>query len=416
MENRVQAHWYETPSSSRQNKQRPILVVDDDPLTLHVLESVLRHANYAVVSTAEPIEALRLVREHRPALVVLDLNMPEMDGLTLLERIRDNMAVPCIMVTGTDRSEYAVRAIRMGAYDYLTKPVEFRKLLDIVAVAIGTESDPTDARRLSHYELRREIGRGGMGVVYEARDRTLDRLVAVKVLLPKLAIDPHFELRFLGEAKAAARLSHPGIVTVYEAGRSSGRLFIAMELVHGTTLHCMQDWGRRFTSVESLGVILQAAEALQSAHEAGLVHRDVKPSNLMLTPSFDVKVLDFGLVRPLRPLRDPITDVGVPVGTPGYASPESIRGGPVDARSDIYSLGVLWHEMLAHERAFDAPNTYALLMNITEGRVRRRTRDIPEVSLELAELIESMMAVDPSARPATMRDVIQRAREIRGRW
>lgn len=391
---------------------KPILVVDDEPLSVQVFETVLRHAQYSVVSTLDPTEVLRLIEEHSPALILLDLNMPGIDGLTLLERIRERTSIPSIIVTGMDRSEFAVRALRLGAYDYLTKPIDFQRLLDIVAVALGTEAS-SDSRLLAHYELKRELGRGGMGVVYEARDRTLDRMVAVKVLLPRLAADPHFELRFLGEAQAAARLSHPGIVTIFEAGRFRGQLFIAMELINGTTLQCMQEWGRRFTPPESLDIILQAAEALQTAHEAALIHRDVKPSNLMLTPQLEVKILDFGLVRPIRPIREPLTEVGIPVGTPGYASPEAICGESVDARSDIYSLGVVWHEMLSHDRAFDAPNSLALMMNITEGRLKRRTTKIPGVPLELAQLVEAMLAVDPSDRPASMSEVIRMTRQFR---
>jgi serine/threonine protein kinase len=388
---------------------RPILVVDDDTLGLRVLESLFKQAGHTVVSTVDPDQALTLVEQHRPCMAIIDLNMPDMDGLSLLTKIRERLPIPVIILTGMDKSEYAVRALKMGAYDYVTKPYDFRRLLDTVAMAVGTEADVEEARRISHYIIRRELGRGGMGVVYEARDRNLDRLVALKVLLPEMAADPAFELRFLREARAAAKLSHPGLVTVFEAGRYRGKLYIAMELVDGKTLARYQEQGHVFALTESLKIVADAAEAMQVAHAAGLVHRDIKPANLMLTKDGRVKVLDFGLVAPAKTGQNLATPV---VGTPAYVAPEIIEGKSADQKSDIYSLGVVLYELLANEQAFWGDTLYDLLNNITQGRVRRPLRTVEGLPPEYCALCERMMALRRDDRPASLVEVVGSIRRM----
>jgi serine/threonine protein kinase len=392
------------PGSSR----KLILVVDDDSMTLQVLENVLQLSNYSVITTEDPREALPLIRNLRPSVALVDLNMPEMDGLTLLGQIRQVSNVPVVIITGTDRSEMAVKSLKQGAYDFLTKPFDFTRLLEIVAAAALTESTVEASQRISHYDLKRELGRGGMGVVFEARDRTLDRTVALKVLLPELAADPSFELRFLREARAAAKLSHPGLVTIYEADRWQGKLFFAMELVHGTTLLRAQESGREFSPRESLYIILEAAEALRAAHRAGMVHRDVKPANIMLTPLQHVKILDFGLVAPIEPGRVSST---LSMGTPRYVAPEILEGSPVDQKSDIYSLGVVFYELLAHEMAFAGESVYDILARVSKGGIKL-SPSLEGIPPELRALAERMMSVRPEDRPASMDEVIASGRTV----
>lgn len=383
---------------------RPILVVDDEELNIRVIAAALRRAGYEAVCTRSPSEALERVFRDSPRLVLLDLNMPEMDGLTLLGKIRERSLVPIIMVTGVDRSDTAVRALRMGAYDYVTKPIDFRRLLDTIQLALGTECAEGQDRRIDHYEIVRELGRGGMGAVYEARDVTLDRRIALKVLLPELAADPFYELMFLREARAAAKVAHPSIVTVFEAGRYRGQLFLAMELVEGTTLSDLMEAGHAFRPQEAIAVGLQCAEALAAAHAAGLIHRDIKPANLMLTAEMKVKILDFGLARPV-PVPGMETEASTFAGTIPYAAPEQIRNMPLDPRCDIFSLGVVLHELLADEHPFEDDTSSLTEANILAGLVRRPLFEVPGVPPNLAKLASRMIAVDRDRRPADMGEV-----------
>src|SRR5262245_14535458 len=264
-----------------------ILIVDDDVEFGAFLIKVLESAGYAAEQALNPLKALPLIRDREFALVLLDQNMPGIDGLTLLSEMRKDMNVPVVMLTGSDRSALAVKAIRLGAFDYLTKPVDEKRLIDTVRQVVESGLAPVD--RIAHYEIERELGRGGMGVVYAARDPRLDRTVALKVLLPEFASDPTYELEFLKEARAAAKFSHPNIVTVYEAGRFRGQLFMAMEFVRGDSLECFVEAGQKLPPGSVFDFGAQIASALEAMHAAGMVHRDLKPSNVILAGGTTVK-------------------------------------------------------------------------------------------------------------------------------
>lgn len=208
------------------------------------------------------------------------------------------------------------------------------------------------------YELLSEIGRGGMGIVYQAQDQNLRRMVAVKVLAPQLAVDPVFVQRFQQEAIAAANLHHPYIVTIHDVGTDKipqwpGQAihYIVMEYIEGVTL---DDWMRRnrkpMALAEVEGIIRQVADALQYAHGRGMIHRDIKPSNIMLDRENHIKLMDFGLVRAAE--FGQLTRSGAVIGTPQYMSPEQVTGGQVDRRTDIYSLGVVIYELLVGAAPF----------------------------------------------------------------
>jgi serine/threonine-protein kinase len=256
-------------------------------------------------------------------------------------------------------------------------------------------------RRVGVYDIVEEVGRGGMGVVYRAHDRSLDRDVALKVLLPSVASDPEFEKRFVREARAAARLDHPNIVHVHTAGRFENVLFIAMQFVKGKTLTQFQserqgkiDWK------EAFGIARQAADALGAAHKAGLVHRDIKPTNIMVDDAGRVKIMDFGLMRSsLNPER--ITQSGVFFGTPEYASPEQCETSEVDGRADIYSLGAVLYEMLTGRVPHVAETPMALFKKITEEDPQEVTSLNPLVPKHVVEVVRKMLARNRDERYAT---------------
>jgi formylglycine-generating enzyme required for sulfatase activity/predicted Ser/Thr protein kinase len=274
---------------------------------------------------------------------------------------------------------------------------------------------PEDLRfgaMLSHYVVVGRLGAGGMGVVYRARDSKLERDVALKVLPPDFASDPDRQRRFEREAKAASSLSHPGVAHIYELGEADGAHFIVMELVEGRTLQQLLADGPLPPDL-ILDVAAQVAEALREAHARGVVHRDIKPGNIMLTPRGQAKVLDFGLARV-----DPAagggggaasltgTDVGVVVGTVPYMSPEQILGRVVDHRSDLFSFGAVLYEMVTGRRPFgggSAPETLDQILHsqpaLTAGRPRAGSRGLDRV---IARCLEK----DPNDRYPTASELV----------
>lgn len=279
----------------------------------------------------------------------------------------------------------------------------------------GARSRPgLSGRRIGVYEVLEELGRGGMGVVYRARDRSLDRDVAIKVLLPELACDEEFERRFVREARAAARLDHPNIVQVYTAGRFEDILFIAMQLIRGKTLAQVLRTRGRLPVREALKITRQAAAALAEAHKISLVHRDIKPNNIMIDEAGRVKIMDFGLMRSSL-ARESITQSGEFFGTPEYASPEQCETSVLDGRSDLYSLGAVLYEMLAGRRPYQADTPMALFKKILEEHPPSLRSLRPDVPASVEQLVRKMMAKRREDRFATAGEVIAAIDQILGR-
>ena len=250
--------------------------------------------------------------------------------------------------------------------------------------------------RLGKYELRTEIGRGGMGSVYKAFDPSLDRFVAVKILAPHMAWETEFVERFLREARAAARLRHPSIVTIHDVGQEGGWYYYAMEYLEGQTLaQLIRERGPM--AVEEILVILRPlAEALDYAHGQGLIHRDIKPSNVIIGPTGRPTLTDFGIARAARETR--LTSTGAIVGTPEYMSPEQVRGTAVDKRSDQYSLGVVAYEMLAGEVPFQADSTAAMLHMVVYEPPPPLRQSRPDLSLGVEDVLRRSLAKEPGER------------------
>ncbi len=256
--------------------------------------------------------------------------------------------------------------------------------------------------QIGRYRVVRELGRGTMGRVYLAHDPEIDRLLAIKSVeilasLPEGERDSARE-RFLREARSAGKLRHPGIVTVFDVGESEGVPYLAMEYVEGTSLdaYCGADSLLPLPSV--VEIVARAAEALGCAHEAGVVHRDVKPANLMRIEGNGVKVMDFGLAK------DPATQLtrdGSLAGTPNYMSPEQIRGQPLDGRSDLFSLAVVLFEMISGRKPFGGESVSSVLYRIVNEKPARIVAARPGVPRGLAEFLDRALAKRPDDRFAT---------------
>jgi serine/threonine-protein kinase len=255
-------------------------------------------------------------------------------------------------------------------------------------------------RSIGRYMLDEELGRGSMGTVFRASDPLIERSVAIKTVdLGKLddgTLQPR--LRFLREAKAAGRLSHPGIVTVHDVGELEDVAFIVMELVEGRSVKDVLDRGEEIPLPVALDIVRQAAEALDFAHRHGVVHRDVKPGNLMLTRQGMVKITDFGIARVDQTAR---TRTGILVGSPGYMSPEQLMGKAVDGRSDVFSLGAVLYELATGRGPFDAEHredVLALMNNITNRPHEPASKLNPRVPASLDAIIDRALAKKPADR------------------
>ena len=296
---------------------------------------------------------------------------------------------------------------------------------------------PFSLRYLGNYEILEPLGAGGMGEVYRARDTKLDRDVAIKVLPEDFATDPERLARFEREAKLLASLNHANIAMIHGFEDSGGVRFIAMELVEGETLAERLPTSGRLEVEETLEIARQIAEALEAAHENGVIHRDLKPANVVVTPEGKVKVLDFGLAKAYEadgspselspdlshsPTMAQATRTGVILGTAAYMSPEQARAKPVDKRSDIWAFGCVLYEMLSGRRAFDGetvsdtmaailkeepdwdllpdgtqPALSRLIRRCVEKDPRRRLRDSGDARTELEDLRDERPEFPPTA-------------------
>jgi serine/threonine-protein kinase len=273
-------------------------------------------------------------------------------------------------------------------------------------------------KKIGRYRILGELGRGAMGIVYKAEDPNLDRTVALKTII----VDPdaegvdEYRKRFLLEAKAAGKLNHPNIITTFDCGEHDGLAYLAMELLEGTDLRSRM-MKEAIPAAEAVEIAGQVAEGLAYAHERGVVHRDIKPGNIMINKRGQVKIMDFGLAR-MR-VADHKTSTGMVLGTPRYMSPEQISGQPVDQRSDIFSLGIVLYEMLTGTRLFSGEDMAQVTHQITEFEHVPPTRQVPGLPAMVDFVVARALKKDPAVRYQDARelaaDLATCAAELRSR-
>ncbi len=269
-----------------------------------------------------------------------------------------------------------------------------------------------DFEKIGKYQIVGKIGHGAMGEVFKAHDPLLNRLIAVKTISGSAPAESDAHKRFLREAQSAARLNHPNIITVFDLGEEQGRVYMAMELLEGTDLreiintHAVTDLGQKLDLME------QVCDGLAYAHAKQIVHRDLKPGNIHVQPSGQVKIMDFGLARLGA---SEMTATGTVMGTPNYMSPEQVRGEKADARSDIFSLGAVFYELLTAHKAFDADSIHAVLFQVLEHDpepVRHWAEDVPEI---LVAVVHRALEKNPARRfqdAGQMREALGIARRV----
>ncbi len=267
-------------------------------------------------------------------------------------------------------------------------------------------------KTISHYKIVSELGRGGMGVVYKAEDLTLQRIVALKFLAPHVVTDEEHKKRMLHEARATAALDHPNISTVYGIEEAEGHTFIVMAFIEGESLSDRIESGQ-MDIIEALDIATQTARGLSKAHAAGIVHRDIKPGNILITGDEQVKIVDFGLAKLASQTR--LTQAGTILGTMAYMSPEQVTGAETDASSDIWALAVVLYEMLAGQAPFRGEMDAAVMYSIMNEEPEPLTEVRKDATVELERILEKALSKDPDKRMQSADEFLSGLEEIRDR-
>ena len=459
-----------------------IFLVDDNPNNLTLLYGILKTAGYQVRVASSGRRALDTIGAYPPELIMLDIQMPEMDGYEVCEQLKgapETSDIPVIFISALDDVFDKVRAFNVGGIDYVTKPFQaeevlvrietqlnlFRmrrelernqQLLEQERQALEVANDELSRRNedlsrandellraqartnlvfsaLSEalpgtvlddkYRLDEMIGSGGFGAVYRAMHLALGRTVAVKVLRPSPGNDsPEALSRFRQEAISTTRLNHPNAVTVMDFGVSSaGIAYLVMELLEGQTLKDVLVDGSTLPLERCASILVPVAEALAEAHEAGIVHRDIKPDNIFLHDGEHgevVKVLDFGIAKLVGKGSDHeaqgITETGVILGTPDYMSPERLTGVLYDGRADVYSVGVLLYRMLCGHLPFHiekGASPYAVALKLMTAEPRPIREVAPGIPEPVERVVRRAMAKNPENRP-TAREFARELAEV----
>ena len=274
-------------------------------------------------------------------------------------------------------------------------------------MAMDEDSMYRPAQQIPGYQILSKVGQGAMAVVFKARQLSLDRIVAIKVLPKRLSENPEFVERFYREGRAAAKLNHPNIVQAYDVGEAGGYHYFVMEFIDGETVYDLLTDGKCVQEKEAVRIIAQTARALEHAHRTGLIHRDVKPKNLMLTKDGFVKLADMGLAREVGDYATATAEAGRAYGTPYYISPEQIRGDiNIDARADIYGLGATFYHMVTGRVPFDGTTPSAVMHKHLKDALLPPDHVNKALSSGAGEIIEVMMAKDPERRYPSCHELI----------
>lgn len=426
-----------------------ILIVDDDPDILLVLRVTLESAGHKVTETSDPLTVLPAIDREEPDAVILDVMMPGVTGWDLLPEIRERPRgrnLPILMLSARGEISDRIRGLRGGADDYQVKPFDAEELLLRVENLIerfalrpaveASAAAPSEAAaipeleeaiatleqriatkqglgdlRLGRYEIERVLGTGAMGTVLKVFDPRLRRTVALKTIRINLTKTDDRDVqisRLSTEAQVSAQLSHPHIVTVYDFEEEGQAAFIAMELVEGTTLEKhLAEYGA-LEVARTIPLAAAIARALTAAHAAGLVHRDIKPGNVLLGHHGAIKVTDFGIAEYVSR-----ADANERVfGTPGYMAPEFMSGGQASPASDLFSLGVILYECLSGRHPFVEKNWRRTLHNtvLKDPRpIGEVTRDAPKA---LSDLVMKLLEKDADKRPTSAEIVVETLEEL----
>ena len=404
-----------------------ILLVEDDPDTRDLVRLHLESAEHVVRIASNGAEGLELALSQPPDLIVSDIMMPVVNGLEMLKSLREHPAtltIPVIFLTAAGERAVFRESMRLGADDYLDKPVRRDELLDSIGARLrrirairesagGRPGTPTSGAQangeqpveIAGYRVLRLIGQGGMSRVYLAEHLETGAQRVLKVVPISDSDEGEMLQRFIHEFALVSAIDHPNVARIYDQGFSEQYAYIAMEYFPGGDLRAMI--GNGMAPEVALAVLVQVAGGLGAIHQQGVVHRDMKPDNVMVRSDGTLAIADFGIAKkPSAQLSE--TQHGEIFGTPYYLSPEQATTGNVDARSDIYSLGVMFYEMLTGQKPYRAADIEGLLAQHVSAPVPR----LPAQLSRLQPLLESMMAKGPAQRFSSAEEVVAACLEL----
>jgi serine/threonine-protein kinase len=386
------------------------LLVDDDEPFLEALAEAVSRESFSTRTATSLKAAKTAIAGGIPDIVLIDLHLPDGNGMELLEELSAFPTTEVVLITGRASVETAVEALRRGAADYLVKPVDLTRIRKVLANVSRTRelkqlalSLPWTRRKTAddampvvfgRYEVDAEIGDGAMGRVFRCRDPRVGRVVAVKTVKSEhLSGDSRADYlrRFRREAQAAGILSHPGIVNVFDVGDD----YMVMEYVEGATLqHLLRDH-KALDFSSALRVLAPLAEALDYAHQAGVIHRDIKPSNIMVQPDGRPKLMDFGVARLDSSTATRTEHV---LGSPSYMAPEQILGGPLTARVDLFSFAVVAYEALTARRPFEGDSVPGIVYSVVHKAAPAPSSLNRELPPSCDVVFARALAKDPAER------------------
>jgi serine/threonine protein kinase len=398
--------------------------------TILLLETISSHAemmrehlekrNFKVLVSPSTLQAREILEKQTTDVLVIDLNIADQDFFKFYRWLMDQpetALIPRLFIAGKLQQEIAEQLESTNKETVLNKPLDLNRFMSTIErLKAGKSTILRKNRRQDYFEtligkkirninIIKEIGRGGMGAVFLGHQENLDRKVAVKLLLPEMVGDATAIERFQREALAIARLKSPHIVQVYDFGELENHAFyISMEYIPGQTLDYILRHKGRFPIAKAISVITQVATGLNAAHDAGLIHRDIKPSNLILDNKGHVTITDFGLVRPQKKSKQ--TQAGMIVGTPHYLPPEQASEAPLDARSDIYSLGIVFFHLVVGHPPYLSNNPMEILMKHMSEPLPDPRQFVPAIPQEIVDIIERMTAKDPASRYINSRELL----------
>ncbi len=373
--------------SSRSMERGSILIADGDSASSNLLALRLGNEGYTVIHAVNGRAALASAREHPPGLILSETILAGLDGFALLDQLRQEgfRGIPFIFHSTREDAASINKGLLLGATDYLTKPVNPEVLLTKIQRALNQSIAPAEASArvsltdfgeatpsIAHFtydELRTgilihdrfridtDLGEGGMGKIFKARDEKLDEWVVLKIMKTSLSSDGKALNHFKREIRLARRITHPGIVRIYDFWESGTLKFVTMEYLEGDDLRKLIVERGIFPIPIALRVAIELFDALSVAHTSGVVHRDIKPHNILMAPGGKIKILDFGIAQVFeKGAKDGSTITEAIVGTPEYMSPEQLNGSRVDSRTDLYSGGLVLYEMLTGTLPFEGKN------------------------------------------------------------
>jgi urea transport system substrate-binding protein len=364
-----------------------------------------------LLSGAASADAYRLTRHLLSCPACQDVVRELPGGEALVDRLRGDL------VAADATTKLAPEMTTPGNAPHRAAAVIWTALLD-------PPEEPGEIGRIEAYRVRRVLGSGGMGTVFEAQDINLNRIVALKVPHPDGLENPTARERFVREARAAAALSDDHIVTVFHVGQAHDIPFLVMEYLHGESLDARLRREETIPVLEAVRIGWQVCQGLATAHEHGVIHRDIKPANIWIEErptrrgrpqsAARIKLLDFGLARPAGPGQS-LTAFGQVLGSPGYMSPEQARGQRVDARSDLFSLGTVLYRILSGAKPFVGPTSDTIRMAVIADDPERLEKVNPAVPADLADLVHRLMAKRPEDRPASAHEAADALRAIEER-